>query len=557
MRVSAIKKRLGDLLVDVGIISALQLKEALDAQKRNGGKLGTILSQMGLINEEVMLAFLGKQCGVSYVSLAEYGDIPNDVTRIIPESIVRHQNLIPISKDDKVLTIAMADPFNVFAIDDIKMITGYDVQVVIASESEITAAIEKYYSKNGIFDSIAASLPAPDRKSSPEKESAIIEKAVLTPLFSDAARAGATKIFFEPQESFMSVRYRIDGYLSERSRFPKELSERVSAYFLSRGKQAEEKTLFAEYETKIEINDKKTKVLLRVIPTIFGDSISASIENELAAPQELGELGFEPETLSVFRKNIETPGGLILITGPAGSGKSLTMYSAMKALNYTDRKILSFAERAEYAVNGVTQVVTEGNAPLDRDGLAEILNAYEPDIVFIENMLEGGNAGLAVDTALTGHTVFSTMNSNSALDAVSKLLYAGVAPSLLASCLVMISSQRLMRVICAVCKETYELPAGILKPFGYEHNDADETAVKLKRSSGCPECGNTGYRGRTAVFEITEPNEKMKTLIAEKNPESALKEYYAQKKLLTFSEAALRKVISGSSSVEEFLRLIR
>jgi len=557
MRFSAIKKRLGDLLVDVGIITSAQLKQALDAQKRSGGKLGTILSQMGLINEEVMLAFLGKQCGVSYVSLAEYGEIPSDVIRTLPESVVRHQNLIPISKEGNVVTVAMADPFNVFAIDDIKMITGYDVQVVIASESEIKSAIEKYFSLKGNRDGAVMDTPDVLKNAPAGKEAAILEKTVLSPLLSDAFRSGASRVFFEPQESFMSVRSRIDGYMKEQARLSPGLAAKVSDYFCAAGKERGETSLSCDFETQIEINDRETALSVNAVDTLFGESFSLRAAGRPTEPQELNNLGFEPETFSIFKKNIEASGGLILITGPAGSGKSLTMYSTMKALNYPDRKILSFEERIEYAVAGVTQVCLGGKPAPDLNGLKKIIENHVPDMIFIEDIMEGDKAAFAVDSALTGRTVFASMNANNCVEVIRKLFHKGIPPSLLAPCLVMISSQKLMRVICGACKETYELPAASLKPLGYDPRDANETDVKLRKSPGCPKCNNTGYAGRTAVFEILEPDEKMKNVIADNAPEAMLREQQTHKMFLTISEAALRKVIAGTSSVEEFLRLTK
>lgn len=558
MRLSAIKKRLGDLLVDVGIITAVQLKQALDMQKHTGGKLGTILAQMGLINEEVMLAFLGKQCGVSYISLAEYGEIPSEVIRIIPESIVRHQNLVPISRDGKVVTVAMADPFNVFAIDDIKMITGYDVQVVIASEAEIKEAIEKYYSLQSNVDDNLQDLPDNLKKLTGEKEAVMLEKAILSPMLSVAANAGAAKVFFEPQENHMRVRYRIDGYLKEQSRLSKELAAKIILYFHKAGKIDEDKSGFGEFETKIEINDRKTRVLVSLLETHYGASISIEILGEPAEPLELGKLGFEAETLSIFKKNIETPSGLILITGPASSGKTLTMHSAMKALNYPDKKILSFENRTEYSVAGVIQVSAEWLNDPEGAALSRIVGTHEPDIVFIENLLDGEKYPFALNSALSGRTVIATMAASDCFDALNKLLRSGIEPSLLASTLVMISNQKLMRVICQSCKETYELPAGALKSLGYEPGgEAAQNELKLKRATGCPECNNTGYSGRTAIFEIYETDDTMRSLISERAPDSSFREHYAQKKFVTLQEAAFRKILSGASSVEEFLRLTK
>jgi type IV pilus assembly protein PilB len=557
MHLSAIKKRLGDLLVDVGIITAAQLKQALETQQHTGDKLGVILAQMGLINEEVMLAFLGKQCGVSYISLTEYGDIPGEVTKTIPENIVRHQNLIPISKDGKVITVAMADPFNVFAIDDIKMITGYDVEVVIASESEIKTAIEKYYIPQNDFDSSLQNLPAELKNSSGDNKGALLERTVLSPMLSVALKHGVSKIFLEPNESYMSVRCRIDGFLKEQARLSKDLASMIILHFAKLGKSVFGKNCSVEFETKIEVDRQKKRALVDILETHYGESISIEVLKDLSEPIELGKLGFEPETMSVFKKNIEAPSGLIIITGPACSGKTTTLYSTMKTLNYPDKKIIAFETRSEYLVPGTIQVPVADMHSCGKDELLRIIARHEPDIVFIEDLLEDEMSHIAMDAILSGRTVITTMVAGSCVEAFSKLIGSGIPPSLIASSLLMITSQKLMRVVCKTCRETYDLPVANLKAIGYEAHDPEQTEIKLKKGAGCPECGNTGYSGRVAVFEAFELDEKTKSLIAEKASESAFKEHFEQKKYLSSHEAALRKVISGISSVEEILRLAK
>lgn len=557
MHPNAIKKRLGDLLVDVGIITAAQLKQALETQQHTGEKLGLILAQMGLINEEVMLAFLGKQCGVSYVSLNEYGDIPAEITKTVPENIVRHQNLVPISKEGKVITVAMADPFNIFAIDDIKMITGYDVQVVIASESEIKTAIEKYYTPQSGFDETLQNLPAELKNTSGDKRNALLEKTVLAPMLILAMKHGASKIFLEPYESYMSVRCRVDGYLKEQARLSKDLASMIVLHFVKLGKSGSGKNCSIEFETKIEVDGHKKRALIDILTTHYGESISIEILKDLSEPLDLGKLGFEAETISIFRKNIETPSGLIIITGPACSGKTTTLYSTMKTLNYPDKKILAFENRSEYLVTGTIQVPVADIGSCGKDEVLRIIARHEPDIVFIEDILSGETASIAVDTVMAGRTVITTMIAGSCVEGLTKLLASGIVPSMIASSLVMITNQKLMRVVCKTCRESYELPVANLKSIGYEVHDPAQTEIKLKKGTGCPECNNTGYSGRVAVFEILETDEKMKSLIAEKAPETAYKEHYAQRKYLSTHEAALRKVISGVSSVEEILRLAK
>jgi len=352
----------------------------------------------------------------------------------------------------------------------------------------------------------------------------------------------------------MRVRYRVDGYLKEQARFSRELASTIVQRFAKQAKPGAEKSCCAEFETKIEVDGNKKRVLVDILTTHYGESISMELLNDLSEPPELGKLGFEAETISIFKKNIEMPSGLIIITGPACSGKTTTLYSAMKTLNYPDRKIIAFENRAEYFVPGTVQVKAES---CRKDEMQRIIARYEPDIVFIEDILNGETASVVVDTALSGRTVITTMAAGSCLEALTKLLNSGVSPAAISASLVMITNQRLMRIICQTCMETYSLPAANLKSTGYETHDPAQAEIKLKRGAGCPECGNSGYKGRLAVFEIFESDEASKALIAEKAPGPAFKEHYAQKKYLSMQEAAVRKVISGISSVEEILRLTK
>ncbi len=550
MQLSSLKKRLGDILVDVGIITPTQLKEALEIQKRNGGKLGAILSQMGALNEEVMLAFLGKQCGVSYISLAEYGDISPETIRAVPESIVRHQLLIPIAKENNTLTVAMADPFNVFAVDDIKLMTGYDVQVVIASESEIYAAIQNYYSHRS-EPLAAAALPV---KGKPPSAGDLV-----LPLIIEGLKLKAADIHLEPYSDAMRVRYRIDGILYEKSSLPKETHKTVIRQIKTMASlNLEEQEQPQDGLLRAAIDGMGLNVKVCLIPSIYGEKAVLHLTQPSVMCMDLSKLGFDPESLAVYKNKTESSHGLILLAGPIGSGKTTTLYSTLAALNYPDRNIVTIEEHVAYPIPGVTQIQTAPESGFTyATGIRAALK-QNPDIVMIGDLADRETASLALTTALAGHTVFSTLTTNGTIESISHLATMGIEPFLITSTITMVVSQRLMRIICPHCKESYEISAQSLHNIGMglaPHGEHGK--VVLSRGQGCPACAFTGYSGRTAVFEMLELNEKLCTLILERAPESVLRDAALERGFFPLREAAWRKVRAGVSTIEEMFRITK
>ncbi|MBN1823963.1 MAG: Flp pilus assembly complex ATPase component TadA [Endomicrobiales bacterium] len=539
MKLTSIKKRLGDILVDVGIISSAQLKEALEIQKRNGGKLGAILSQMGIINEEVMLAFLGKQCGVSYVSLSEYGAIPAEVLRSIPESIVRHQNLIPISKDNNTVTVAMSDPFNIFAIDDIKLMTGYDVQVVIASESEIDVAIEKYYSRSLDFEVSAG-----------QKQ----QREMVDRLIKDAIDARAKKILIEPYSDKIRVRFLVDGYLQERSYFKKELLPQMLDELKSLAHFDNKPYLMREKEVRSEYGGRSVRTRVSMITTFAGESAFIDILDPETAPLELSELGFEPETLSVLKKNIDIPRGLVIVAGPPDSGKTTTLNSVISSLNFSDRSILSIAEKISYSIPGVMQVQLQNAGDETHEYLSRLVLRQEPDVVAVDGASTKALADFCLKCAIEGKLVFASVCATSVYDAIWQFMSLGVDLGALSTSISTVLNQRLMRVICPACKESYALPKNLLKNAGIlEENEK----ARFYRGKGCRACSNTGYQGRVGIYEMEEVGDKIKYMILEKASEKTMNEAMTHSKRALLKDAAYKKVSSGISTVEEYLRLIK
>ncbi|MBN1383472.1 MAG: type IV-A pilus assembly ATPase PilB [Elusimicrobia bacterium] len=570
---AALKKKLGDLLVDVGIITPQQLQDAMEEQKKRGGKLGIILISLGYITEDVLLAFLGKQCGVSYVSLSEYGELDEDIVKSVPESVVRHQTLIPISKENNVLTIAMADPLNVFATDDLRLMTGHEINVVIASENEIRTAIEKYYGNKASMDDIVKDMEGNGvdanvdvvKESDSGKDIVSLEAEgedapiikIVNLLLSGAVKAKASDIHIEPYEKSLRVRYRIDGVLHEVSAPPKRTQNAISSRLkIMSNLDIAERRLPQDGRIKIKVMNKEVDLRVSILPTAFGEKIVMRILDSSSLKLELTELGFEQETLAVYQKNIAIPYGIILVTGPTGSGKSTTLYSTLSTLNQPDVNISTIEDPVEYVLEGINQVQARPDIGLTfASGLKSFLR-QDPDIIMVGEIRDTETAEIAINAALTGHLVFSTLHTNDAPGAVTRLNNMGIEPFLTTSTVTMVIAQRLVRVICQNCKEPYEVPADVLISSGLSKKEiGNKKHIKLFKGKGCDRCSNTGYRGRISCYEVMEVNDKIKELILDRASTHIIKHTAIESGMLTLRQSAFKKVLAGTTTVEEMMRI--
>lgn len=568
-----LKKKLGDLLVDLGIITREQLQQALDLQRRTGGKLGRILIQLGFVTEEVLLYFLGKQAGVSYISLADCGKIPEEVVKIVPESIARNQILIPITKDDKVLTVAISDPFNVFAIDDLRLITGYDIRVVIAPEKEIKNAIELYYASKGTIEDAIKEIEKSTSEGTlevvetakEEKEVIALEIAaeeapvvkIVNLLLTNAVKSGTSDIHIEPYEKNLRVRYRIDGVLHEQPSPPKKLQDAViSRIKIMANLDISERRLPQDGRIKIKTVGKEVDLRVSIIPTSFGEKIVIRLLDPSALCLDLSKLGFEPEAVVIYKKHINLPHGIVLITGPTGSGKSTTLYSTLSTLNYPDRNIITIEDPVEYVLEGINQVQARPEIGLTfAAGLRSFLR-QDPNIIMVGEIRDTETAEIAINAALTGHLVFSTLHTNDATGAVTRLLNMGVEPFLITSTLSLALAQRLVRAICKDCKETYSVPFDFLANLGVKPEQVNEAKeIYLSRGKGCERCSNTGYRKRIGIYELLEMNDEVRELILEHASTHLIKQAARRSGMITLRETALRKVLNGITTIEEMLRV--
>ena len=576
----SMKKRLGEMLVDEGIISEEQLQEALHEQKIKGGRLEKILISQGYVTQDVIMAFVGTQLGIPHVNLSEIGEIPKDVVFSVPESIAINHCLIPIVKRDKKLTVAMADPLNVFAIDDIKMMTGFEVEPAIASETEIKALLAKYYGTaasgggggggaevGGDMQEILSSMGGDSNLEVVEEKADEIDISKLEAagedapvvrlvnlILTEAVRSGASDIHIEPYEKSLRCRYRIDGVLHEVQSPPRSISAAMSSRLkIMSSLDIAERRLPQDGRIKIKVLGKEIDLRVSICPVQFGEKIVMRILDSSNLSLDLPKLGFEDDILPKFEKAIVEPYGLVLVTGPTGSGKSTTLYSALHYINNPDVNISTIEDPVEYNLPGINQVNARANIGLTfAAGLRSFLR-QDPDVVMVGEIRDKETAEIAINAALTGHLVFSTLHTNDAPGAVTRMGNMGVEPFLITSTVHCVVAQRLLRRICKDCKESYDAPPEILEELNIQPNSGEATT--LYRGVGCATCSSTGYKGRMAIHEIMVLNEEFRKGVLQRKSAAELKKIARAGGMQTLRECGVRKVLKGMTTVEELLRV--
>jgi len=589
----SMKVRLGEMLVDEGIITPEQLQEALQEQKTKGGRLEMILINRGYVTQDVIMAFVGTQLGIPHVSLTEI-NIPAEVIATVPDSIAVNHCLIPVFMKDKKLTVAMADPLNVFAIDDVKMMTGFDVEPAIASEADIKAMHTKYYGANAghkTASSQSAAAKKPKSKSFEEAPAmdmdqlltsmgsedssnlevveeqddeidiASLESAgedapvvrVVNFILTEAVRSGASDIHIEPYEKNYRCRYRIDGVLHEVKAPPRSMAAAVSSRLkIMSSLDIAERRLPQDGRIKIKVLGKEIDLRVSVCPVQFGEKIVMRILDSSNLSLDLPKLGFEDDILPKFEKAIKEPYGLVLVTGPTGSGKSTTLYSALHAINDPDTNISTIEDPVEYNLPGINQVNAKASIGLTfAAGLRSFLR-QDPDVVMVGEIRDKETAEIAINAALTGHLVFSTLHTNDAPGAVTRMGNMGVEPFLITSTVHCVVAQRLLRRICKNCKESYVADPEILKEMGLQPTGEE---VLLYKGKGCSNCSDTGYKGRMAIHEVMILNDEFRKAVIQRKPAAELKKVARDGGMQTLRECGVQKVLKGMTSVEELFRV--
>ena len=565
---------LGELLLREKAITPENLKSALDFQKKNGLPLVTAMAQLGFIKEEEIAQTLSRQLGYPYIDLDQF-EVYSEVIKLIPSDIAKKYVVMPIHRIRAFLTLAMADPTDLEIMEDIRFRTGFNIQPVIATESSILNAVNKYYgasdalkvkelienieladdSRVNIVEEVKEDLDLTD--ATIEAEQAPIIKLVNQTLI-DAVRRGASDVHFEPFETSFRIRYRIDGDLYEIANLGLKYRNPVlSRVKILANMDIAEKRLPQDGRIKMRAkleNGKKKEVDLRVssLPTIWGEKIVARILDKEMLRLDLTQLGFEDEPLRIFTEVIHRPWGIVLVTGPTGSGKTNTLYSAISTINSMDVNIMTAEDPVEFNIPGINQVQIKEEIGLTFASALRSFLRQDPDIMLVGEMRDFETVDIAIKAALTGHLVFSTVHTNDAPSTIMRLVNMNVESFLIADSVILIVAQRLVRRLCKKCAEPHDIPEQVLLEMGFRKDELG--GLQVLKAKGCDACNQTGYKGRTALFEVLKIDDDIRNMILQKAQSREIKKLAVDKGMLTLRRAGLNKIKSGITSVEEVLR---
>ena len=564
--------KLGEMLLKAGLISQAQLQEALEGQKKNGGKLGFNLVKMGFVKEDDITQLLSDQYGVPSINLRHF-EIDAAVVKLIPSEVSQKYLVVPVNRTGATLTIAMADPTNVFAMDDIKFMTGYNVEPVVASEVAIREAIDKYYGSTHALelkkvmdemaeaDTEALELLEEEEELDVHKLEQVSEEAPVVRLvniiLTDAIKRTASDIHIEPYEKDFRVRFRIDGVLYEIMHPPMKLRDAITSRLKIMAKlDISEKRLPQDGRIKVKMKlqgkAKEMDYRVSVLPTLFGEKIVMRLLDRDNLVLDLTKLGFETDSMVKFERAILKPYGMVLVTGPTGSGKTNTLYSSIARVNTPETNIITAEDPVEFNLHGINQCQMKEQIGLN---FATALRAFlrqDPNIILVGEIRDFETAEIAVKAALTGHLVLSTLHTNDAPSTINRLMNMGIEPFLVATSVNLICAQRLVRRICKECKEEIHMPAQALVDVGFSIEEAPR--VKLFKGRGCQNCNNTGYRGRVGLFEVMEMTDELRELVLSGASAMELRRKAIDEGMITLRASGLQKLREGSTSVEEVVR---
>ena len=566
-------QRLGDLLVKEKVINPEQLDQATKLQKETHVRLASALVKLGFLSDEDVTNFLSRQYGVPAINLS-YFEIDPAVVKLIPYETAKRYQILPLSRVGASLTIAMVDPTNVFAMDDIKFMTGFNIEPVVASESSIVEGIDKAYgtskeeeleqvmqSMNDMGDATDVEVQAEEQ----QMELAELERAadeapivkLVNLVLTDAVKRGASDIHMEPYEKEFRVRFRIDGVLQAIMTPPLKLKDAIVSRLKIMAKlDISEKRLPQDGRImlKMQIGGKKKQLDFRVssLPTLWGEKIVLRLLDKENLRLDMTKLGFEAESLVKFEKAILKPYGMVLVTGPTGSGKTNTLYSAISRLNTPDTNIMTAEDPVEFQLGGVNQVQMKEQIGLNFAAALRAFLRQDPNIILVGEIRDFETAEIAIKAALTGHLVLSTLHTNGAPETITRLMNMGIEPFLVATSVHLICAQRLIRRICKDCAEPVEVPVQTLIEEGYSPEEAK--TVQIMKGKGCATCNKTGYKGRTGLYEVMEVDDEIKELVLVGASALELKKKAIERGMITLRRSGLIKVAQGWTTLEEVAR---
>ncbi|HEY0097674.1 MAG TPA: type IV-A pilus assembly ATPase PilB [Pyrinomonadaceae bacterium] len=591
--------KLGEILVRENILTPQQLREALDYQREHGGRLGFNLVKLGLVSDDMVTAVLSRQYGVPSVNLDLF-DVDASVIRLIPRDVADKYSVLPLSRVGATLTLAMVDPTNVFAMDDIKFMTGLNIEPVVVSEAGVQEAIEEYYggtreielasmveatlagsNGNGHANAFAmttdaVSLAQLDFDEEAGRDVEVIDEddeidvsslarmsedapvvRLVNVLLVDALQRGASDIHIEPYEKEMRIRLRIDGVLYDVMHPPLRLRDALISRIKIMSKlDISEKRLPQDGRIKIKLRaegrSRELDFRVSTLPTLFGEKVVMRLLDKEKLMLDMTKLGFEPESLVKFKRNISRPYGMVLVTGPTGSGKTNTLYSALQSLNTTETNIMTAEDPVEFNLMGINQVQMKEQIGLNFAAALRSFLRQDPNIVLVGEIRDFETAEIAIKAALTGHLVLSTLHTNDAPSTISRLMNMGIEPFLVATSVNLIQAQRLIRRVCTECKEVLPTPAEALVEIGFTQDEARD--LKVYKGKGCAKCNNTGYKGRVGLYEVMEITDDIRELILIGASALELRKRAVESGMLTLRQSGLMKIRNGVTTLEEVVR---
>ncbi len=547
------EKKLGDFLVEEGIITQDQLKEVLEEQKVTKEKLEEIILRKGWISSKELTRIKATISGVSTFDLSNYIISPQ-VINLIPKDIALKYKVIPVFKIENTLTVAMANPNDVFVIDELAKITGCLIEPVLADEISIRKAQEQYYGTTTAIQEIIASL---DKEKLTDieklgKDSPVVK--LVDFLITQAVQENASDIHIEPEEKFVSIRYRIDGILHRKLSLPKNAQPAIiSRVKIMAGLDIAEKRLPQDGRILMKVGDKEIDLRVSTCPTVHGENVVLRILDKSSMIIGLENLGFPERELKIFEELISQPYGIILVTGPTGSGKTTTLYSALQRLNRDEVNIMTVEDPVEYQFPRMRQVQVNPKAGLTFASALRSFLRQDPDIIMVGEIRDLETTEIAIQAALTGHLVFSTLHTNDAPTAFTRLIEMGVEPFLVSSSILGVLAQRLVRKVCEKCKEEYKPSVSLLQALGLENKVSQD--VKFVKGKGCKLCSNTGYKGRTGIFELLKVTPQIRELILKRASADQIRELAKTQGMRTLREAAIEKLLLKITTPEEVMRV--
>jgi len=565
---------LGDLLKREKLLTDEQLKNALDFQKKNGVPMGSALTALGFISESEMAQALSRQLGYPYVDLDQFEVYP-DVIKLIPREIAQKYMIMPIHRIRSFLTLAMVDPTDLEALEDVKFRTGLSIQPVITSESSIKNALNKYYGSSYALrlkkqleevelaeDTSVKIIEEEEEEEEDVDELAISEEeapviSLVNQILIEAIKKTASDVHLEPYENSVRVRYRMDGILYEVMNISKKFKNAVlSRLKIMANMDIAEKRLPQDGRIKMSVKKddggrKKVDMRVSSVPAMWGEKIVIRILDQEMLKLDLTQLGFEKDRLKIFKQAIKQPWGIVLVTGPTGSGKTNTLYSAISTLNTLEKNIMTAEDPIEFHLTGINQVNIKEEIGLTFPNCLRSFLRQDPDIMLVGEMRDFETCDIAIKASLTGHLVFSTLHTNDAASAISRLVNMNVEPFLIANSVILVVAQRLVRRLCKKCRTKQDVPVSSLVDMGYKEEEAKN--VTVYKPKGCGQCNNTGYKGRIALFEVMEITDEMRDLILNKGHSREIKKKAMAQGMLTLRQSGLVKIKNGIASMEDVL----